>query len=452
MRVLLVHPNFPGQTVHIMRALAARKGVRIVAIGARDHPVPPGVELRRYEAPGPSKSPVPHARSFEAAVARAERVAGIALDLRRGGFTPDMVWCHIGWGDALFLKDVFPTSPMLLYAEFLYAAVGADVGYEPGKPPTVQDAIRVRGMNAPLVSAMHASDWGIAPTRWQHDKFPKWYQERMSVVHEGVDTAVCRPDAAATYTLPDGSVLRPGDEVVTYVARNLEPYRGFPTFMRALPKLLAARPGARVVIVGGDEPGYGRKVQGYPTWREAMLAEVGPLDPARVFFVGRIPHPDLHALFRVSAAHVYLTAPFVLSWSVLEAMACGALVIGSDTPPVREVIEDGVNGLITGLFDPDALAARMVKALSDPLAHHRLRLRARKTVEERYDLARICLPRQLAVVEALAARKRPPSFPMQPSPPPMPVAKAAPDPARLNGSAAPAVDREDRAGGISGAR
>ena len=437
MRALLVHPNFPGQTVHVMRALAARRGTQVVGVGARDYPVPPGVTLHRYEAPPASKSPVAHARSFEAAVARAERVAGIALDLRRGGFVPDVIWCHIGWGDALFLKDVFPSSPMLLYAEFLYAAVGADVGYEPGKPPTVQDAIRVRGMNAPLVSAMHASDWGLAPTRWQHDRFPKWYQDRMSVVHEGVDTAVCRPDPAATFALPDGSVLRPGDEVVTYVARNLEPYRGFPTFMRALPKLLAARPGARVVIIGGDEPGYGRKVQGFPTWREAMLAEVGPLDPARVFFLGRIPHPDLHQLFRVSAAHVYPTAPFVLSWSVLEAMACGALVVGSDTPPVREVIEDGRNGMITSLFDPDALAGRLIDALTDRPRHAALRRRARATVEERYDLARVCLPRSLQIMDALAARKRPPAFPMVPSPAPMPVATAARE--GMNGAAPPAV-------------
>ncbi|WP_426957431.1 glycosyltransferase [Muricoccus radiodurans] len=411
MRILLVHPNFPGQYVHVMRALAARPGVKVAGIGARRYPVPEGVDLRVYEVPkAPGSDVLVRARPFHAAAARGERTAKEALDLRREGFVPDVVCSHIGWGDTLFLKDVFPEAALLLYAEFFYSVVGADVGYEPGKPATLQDALRIRGMNAPLLSAMHASDWGIAPTRWQRDRFPEWYRQRMSLVHEGVDTGECRPDPEARFTLPDGTVLRPGDEVVTYVARGLEPYRGFPTVMRALPPLLEARPNARVILVGGDETSYGRAPQGHASWREAMLAEVGPLDPARVHFLGKIPHPDLHALFRVSAAHIYLTVPFVLSWSVLEAMACGALVIGSATPPVQEVIEDGRNGLLTDLFDPPALARRIAAVLADPAAHAPMRERARKTVVERYDLARVTLPRQLAVVEALAAKRRPKTY------------------------------------------
>ncbi|MBB5695660.1 glycosyltransferase [Muricoccus pecuniae] len=411
MKVLLVHPNFPGQYAHLLPALAARPGNKVVGIGARQFPVPEGVTLRVYDPPPPPAEAVPpRARPAAAAVARAELVARHALELRRGGFVPDVTFSHIGWGDTLFLKDIFPEAALLLYAEFFYSATGADVGYEPGKPSTVQDAVRVRAMNMPLASAIGASDWGMAPTRWQRARFPGWFQERISLVHEGIDTAVCRPDPEARFDLPDGTVLRPGDEVVTYVARGLEPYRGFPTFMRALPALLAARPAARVVIVGGDEASYGRAPEGAANWREAMLAEVGPLDPARVHFLGRIPHPALHALFRVSAAHVYLTVPFVLSWSVLEAMACGVLLIGSDTPPVREVVEDGRNGLLTDLFDHDALARRLVEALSDPARFAPLRAAARRTVEERYDLRRVCLPRQLAVLEALAARRRPQTY------------------------------------------
>ncbi|MBP0447122.1 glycosyltransferase [Roseomonas sp. SSH11] len=412
MKVLLVHPNFPGQYAHLMPALAARPGTQVVGIGARPFEVPEGVSLRTYEAPPPPAEGVTRrARPADAAIARADRVARLALDLRREGFVPDVTFSHIGWGDTIFLKDVFPESALLLYAEFFYSATGADVGYEPGKPATIQDAVRVRAMNMPLVSAMNASDWGIAPTAWQRARFPEWYRGRISLVHEGIDTAVCRPDPEARFPLPDGSVLRPGDEVVTYVARGLEPYRGFPTFMRALPALLAARPNARVVIVGGDEVRYGRGPEGgHATWREAMLAEVGPLDPARVHFLGRIPHPALHALFRVSSVHIYLTVPFVLSWSVLEAMACGALILGSATPPVQEVIQDGKNGLLTDLFDHAALARRMTEALVDPQRMAPLRAAARRTIAERYDLHRICLPRQVQVLEALAARRRPPSF------------------------------------------
>ncbi|TPG60292.1 glycosyltransferase [Roseomonas nepalensis] len=408
MRVLLVHPNFPGQYAHVLPFLAARPGTRVAGIGARAFPVPDGVDLRVYDPPPPPGEEVPpRARPAQAALARAERVARLAIDLRRGGFVPDVVLGHIGWGDTLFLKDVFPQAPLLLYAEFFYSATGADVGHEPGKPATLQDAVRVRTMNMPLLSAMGGADWGAAPTRWQRDRFPEWFRSRISLMHEGVDTEVCRPDPEARFALSDGTVLRPGDEVVTYVARGLEPYRGFPTFMRALPALLEARPGARVVIVGADGASYGRPPEGAASWREAMLAEVGPLDPARVHFLGRIPHPALHALFRVSAAHVYLTVPFVLSWSVLEAMACGALVVGSATPPVQEVIEDGVNGLLTDLYDAPALARRLAEALADPARHAPLREAARRTVEKRFDLKRVCLPRQVAVIDALAARKRP---------------------------------------------
>ncbi|SHI71327.1 Glycosyltransferase involved in cell wall bisynthesis [Roseomonas rosea] len=411
MKVLLVHPNFPGQYAHLLPALAARRDTQVVGIGARQFPVPEGVSLRVYEPPPPPAEGVTRrARAADAAIARAERAAHHALDLRRGGFIPDVVFSHIGWGDTIFLKDVFPEAALLLYAEFFYSATGADVGYEPGKPSTIQDAVRVRAMNMPLVSAMNASDWGIAPTAWQRARFPEWYHSRISLVHEGIDTELCRPDPDARFDLPDGSTLRPGDEVVTYVARGLEPYRGFPTFMRALPALLAARPQARVVIVGGDEVRYGRSPEGFANWREAMLAEVGPLDPARVHFLGRIPHPALHALFRVSSVHIYLTVPFVLSWSVLEAMACGALILGSATPPVQEVIVDGKNGLLTDLFDHTALARRTAEVLADPRRFAPMRAAARRTIEDRYDLWRVCLPRQVQVLESLAARRRPPTF------------------------------------------
>ena len=408
MKVLLVHPNFPGQYAHLLQRLAARPGTQVAGIGARAFAVPEGVDLRVYDPPPPLAETVPpRMRPSQAALARGERAGRLALDLRRDGFVPDVVLGHIGWGDTIYLKDIFPEAPLLLYAEFFYSATGADVGHEPGRPSTMADAFRIRAMNMPLLTSMAAADWGATPTRWQRDRFPEWFRTRVSLMHEGIDTGLCRPDPEARFELPNGTVLRPGDEVVTYVARGLEPYRGFPTFMRALPALLAARPGVRVVIVGGDGASYGRPPEGAASWREAMLAEVGPLDSARVHFLGRIPHPALHALFRVSAAHVYLTVPFVLSWSVLEAMACGALVVGSATPPVQEVIEDGVNGVLTDLYDAPALARRLAEVLSDPARHAPLRAAARRTVEKRFDLRRVCLPRQMAVVEALAAGRRP---------------------------------------------
>ncbi|UFN51096.1 glycosyltransferase family 4 protein [Roseomonas sp. OT10] len=410
MQILLVHPNFPGQYAHLAPALAARPGTRVAAISARQVDVAPGIDLRVYDVPPPVAEEYRYARFMGAAFRRAEKAGEHALALRREGFRPDVVACHLGWGDALFLKDVFPDARMLLYSEFFYSVSGADVGFGPGETITVQDAMRVRAMNAPLVSAMQAADWGVAPTRWQRDRFPPWFRQRISLVHEGVDTQRCAPVAAATVTLPDGTTFHAGDEVVSYVARGLEPYRGFPTFLRALPELMRRRPNAHVVLVGGEEVRYGRSPRGGGTWKDQMLQEVQGLDPARMHFTGLLPYPTLLDLFRVAAAHVYLTVPFVLSWSTLEAMSCGALLLGSATPPVQEVIQDGRNGLLTDFFDSAALAERLVEVLSDPGRYAPLRQAARRTILERYDLQRVCLPRQLAMVDALAAGRAPATY------------------------------------------
>jgi glycosyltransferase involved in cell wall biosynthesis len=188
--------------------------------------------------------------------------------------------------------------------------------------------------------------------------------------------------------------------VVTYIARNLEPYRGFPSFMRALPHLLAARPAARVVIVGGDEVSYGQSAPDGQTWRARMLAEIGPLDPARVHLLGRLGYRQYLSLLQVSAAHVYLTVPFVLSWSCMEALAAGCAVIGSRTPPVREVIEHGRNGWLVDFLDPPAIAAQVVAVLADRAGQAPIRARARETVLARYALAD-CLAAQLRLVRSL---------------------------------------------------
>jgi glycosyltransferase involved in cell wall biosynthesis len=243
----------------------------------------------------------------------------------------------------------------------------------------------------------------VAPTEWQRRQHPPEFQPKISVVFDGIDTDAARPDANARFVLPDGRTLAPGDEVLTYAARSLEPYRGFPQFARALPALLRRRPALQVVVLGGDQVVYGLQPPGGGSWRAAMLAELD-LDPARVHFLGHIPYTDYLRLLQVSAAHVYLTVPFVLSWSMLEAMACGALVIGSATPPVEEVIADGRNGLLVDFFDSDALARRIDEALRD--RSPALRDAARETVLRDYALLH-CLPRQRAVLETLAARRRP---------------------------------------------
>ncbi|HYD97549.1 MAG TPA: glycosyltransferase family 4 protein [Noviherbaspirillum sp.] len=415
MNILFVHQSFPGQYRHLAPALAAR-GHQVAALTMGAKPAAqPGVNVVRYtvrrgNAPGMH----PWAAEFETKVLRGESAAFASLKLGTEGFKPDVICAHPGWGEALFLKDVWPDARLLTYCEFYYRAYGADMNFDPefATPGTGADA-RIRAKNAGNLLSLEATDWGISPTHWQRSLFPEWAQSRISVIHDGIDTSLARPDPRARLQLEEfGLDLRHGDEVVTFVNRNLEPQRGCHVFMRALPELLRRRPKAQVLIVGGDKQGYGAPPPAGRTWKEVFLDEVrADIDLARVHFLGTVPYPVFLRLLQVSAAHVYLTYPFVLSWSALEAMSSGCLVIGSRTGPVEEVIDDGRNGLLVDFFDPQALACTIADALADPGACLPLRERARADALAKYDLHGVCLPRQVALVEALAEQV-PPALPV----------------------------------------
>jgi len=406
MRVLFVHQNFPGQYRHVAPALAARPGTQVVALGENAAEALPGVEHVRYKPPA-TGAPTTHRylRRLEHAMFRGQQVARAAMALQGRGFVPDVICCHPGWGEGLFLRDVWPAARLLYYYEYFYHSQGGDVGFDPpGGRVEIDDACRVRTLNANHLLCLQASDWGHTATEWQASRFPAWARATLSVVHEGVDTTVIRRRPEARLALPGGGVLRQGDEVVSFIARGLEPYRGFPSFMRSLPEILARRPAAQVVIVGGDDPHYGAKPPAGGSWREVLLAELaGTLDLGRVHFTGKIAHDALQALLSLSSAHVYLTYPFVLSWSMLEAMANECLVIGSATAPVEEVIRHGENGLLVDFFSPAAIADAVVRALADPAAFAPLRRAARETVVGRYDLRSRCLPELIRLIDAVAA-------------------------------------------------
>jgi glycosyltransferase involved in cell wall biosynthesis len=398
MRLLFVHQNFPGQYRHLAAHYAALPGHEVLAVGEKRNllarPQIPGVKLLGYQL-RPDPRPGTFEASFLRAVQRGRAVAAGAAQLRRSGFRPDVVFAHIGWGEALFLKDIFPEAKLLLYCEFFYRARGADTGFDPEFPPSSASFPRLRVMNAPLLMALEAADLGVAPTHWQRRQFSPGYKDRIAVIHDGVDTDRVLPGE------------QPEEELITYVARNLEPYRGFHVFMRAIPELQRRRPKARVVIVGGDEVSYSPRLPPGETYRERLLRELeGRIDLSRVHFAGTIAYRDYIDLLRRSAVHVYLTYPFVLSWSLLEAMACGCLVVGSRTPPVQEVIVNGVNGLLADFFSTEELAARIDEALARQRELRPLREAARRTVLERYDLKRVCLPAQLRLVEGLLERER----------------------------------------------
>jgi glycosyltransferase involved in cell wall biosynthesis len=275
---------------------------------------------------------------------------------------------------------VFPNTRLVHYAEWFYNAPaegngldpdwpGADIGFDPEFPVTFDDRARIRAWNALHLLNLENCDAAISPTQWQKAQHPTAYLDKITVAHEGIDTENLGPDPNAAIKLPNmhntGTVLKAGDPVITYVARNLEPYRGFHQFMRALPAIQKEHKTCHTVIVGGDDVSYGRKPEGAKHWRERMLQEVGSqLDPTRTHFLGKVPYEGCKRILQVSAAHVYLTYPFVLSWSMLEAMATGCLVIGSDTAPLHEVIENGVNGWLVSALSTDTLAEKIAQSVA----------------------------------------------------------------------------------------
>jgi glycosyltransferase involved in cell wall biosynthesis len=409
-RLLLIHQNLPGQYRHLLTHYGQRSDCEVIGLGEmrrlRDNiraPIP-GVKLIGYETPPASKATtLPTLRTTEAAVQRGQVVLKSLLRIKKAGFYPNVVYAHPGWGETLFLKDVFPRARLLHFCEFYYNTVGQDFDFDPEFPNSAEDVLRLRIRNLHHLMALEQADLGIAPTFWQQTRFPSTYHGKIEVVHDGVDTSMVRPDSEAFIHFPNKGLRLTGkDEVITFVSRNLEPYRGFHTFMRALPTILKARPHAHVVIVGGNDVSYGRRLP-EGSYREKYLAEIaGQFDPARVHFVGKLPYKTFLHVLQVSTAHIYLTYPFVLSWSMMEAMAAGALVIGSRTPPVEEVIANGENGLLVDFFSPGDIADAVQRVCEDPTRMRLQRERARQTIVDRYDLKAVCLPKQQALIESIS--------------------------------------------------
>jgi glycosyltransferase involved in cell wall biosynthesis len=365
MRLLVIHQNFPGQFGHLAQSWAARPGWDVRALGSATAPGLPGFgHLTRYRL---ARQGLPnqhqYLRQMENATLHGQAAARAMLELKRRGFTPDAILAHPGWGETLYAKDVFPAARLVHYCEWYYRAHGADLGFDPEFPPSFDDRARIRTWNALHTLNLEQCDAAVSPTQWQKSRHPEIFQPKIAVQHEGIDTEALGPDPHAALTMPGGATLKAGDPVVTYVARNLEPYRGFHIFMRALQRIQQRHPACHAVIVGGDDVSYGGRPKDAANWREKMLREVR-IDPARTHFLGKLPYAQYVKVLQLSAAHVYLTYPFVLSWSLLEAMACGAPIVASDTAPVREVIRDGETGTLVSFFDVNAITDQVLGALN----------------------------------------------------------------------------------------
>ena len=399
-KILFIHQNFPGQFVHAATELV-RLGHEVVALGIQGRGVP-GVKYIRYRPEAPERtSEVKSVMDFETKVVRGMACAQAMSKLKDAGFTPDAIVTHPGWGEALFCKDVWPGARLIIFSEFFYSADGGDYNFDPEfRHERVDDRIRLRLKNSVHLHALHAADVAYTPTQWQLSQVPAEYQNKVRVIFDGIDTAVVAPQPQASIRLTRDNIrLTAADEVITFVNRNLEPYRGFHVFMRALPEILKARPSAHCIIVGKDDVSYGSRPISGGSWRQVMQDEVGAKLPMeRVHFLGGLPYDDYLRVIQISTCHVYLTYPFVLSWSCMEAMSAGRVVVASNTGPVQEVIEHGVNGLLFDFFDVAALSKQVIDVLGNPESYRHIGIQARQSVVIKYDLQSRCLPTQLSLI------------------------------------------------------
>jgi glycosyltransferase involved in cell wall biosynthesis len=417
MNILFVHQNFPGQFKHLAPALVAQ-GHRVLAMTMQKVAAShwQGVELVPYQSTrGNGRDVHPWVSDFETKAIRGEACFRAAIKLKASGFSPDVIVAHPGWGESLFLKEVWPAAKLGIYGEFFYKVQGADTGFDPEfvSKDELADACRLRLKNLNNLLHFEMADAGISPTNWQASTFPVAFRNKITVVHDGIDTQNIRPDDTVTLKVKsrNGQELRLSrqDELITFVNRNLEPYRGYHVFMRALPELLQRRPNARVLIVGGNDVSYGSRpdkaIHGHSNWKDVFIDEVrgqiSDADWSRVHFLGNVPYQHFIPLLQLSTVHVYLTYPFVLSWSLLEAMSAGCAIVASDTQPLYEAIQHNETGKLVNFFDHAQLVKAVCDLLDQPEERQKLGQNARTFAQQNYDLQTVCLPRQLQWVKGL---------------------------------------------------
>lgn len=411
MNFLFIHQSFPAQFKFLVPALVQR-GHKVVAMKMQKEKNVShdwsGIKVEHYRVTKSNTQNIhPWVTDFESKIIRADACFRHACKMKDLGFIPDVIIAHHGWGESMFLKEVWPKAKLGIYCEFFYHPRGYDFGFDAEFPQNdLGDICKLRLKNLNNFMHFDVADAGISPTKWQASTFPELFRSKITVVHDGIDTKALIPNQNAQLTLNGKLTLTKAHEVITFVNRDLEPYRGYHIFMRALPEILKRRPNAHVLIVGGNDVSYGSRPKNGANWKDIFAEEIrSQLTESewnRVYFLGKIPYKYFILLLQLSTVHVYLTYPFVLSWSLLEAMSIGSAIVASDTPPLSEAISHDKTGILVNFFDFKALAQEVCALIDDPSKRERLGKSARRFVQENFDLQEVCLPKQLKWAETLA--------------------------------------------------
>ena len=408
MNFLFIHQNFPGQFCHLASELA-EQGHQVVALGInpadKNKPLSEKVKHIRYKlAHGSTKGIHRLASEVETKVIRGEACAGACNQLKEQGFTPDLIYGHPGWGELLFVKTVYPDVPMVCFQEYFYNEEGYDANFDmefaEDRPWQKKSAMIMK--NAYLYLTLEQSDWNVSPTHFQANTYPEKWKHKFSVIHDGVNVKKAKPATeAVSLKMKDGTILSKKDKVITFINRRLEPYRGFHSFVRSIPMIQKKNPDAHIVIIGGETgTSYGAKCP-EGEWKDYFLKEIkGQYDPGLVHFTGTIIHGIFIKLMQISSCHVYLTYPFVLSWSLLEAMACETPIVGSNTAPVEELIKHGTNGMIVDFFSSTDISNSVTELLKNPKLGERYGKEARKLILDNYSLDN-CLDKQMNLIKMI---------------------------------------------------
>ncbi len=397
MNILFIHRSFPGQFKYLAAALTLNPNNQIVFLTEDDSNQIKGINKIIYKVKTDNDKICNHyTKNYDTAITRAIETANQAEILKQNGFKPDIIYGFSGWGSSMLIKEVFPDVPFICYCEWFLNPEGANLGFD-GNPLGLKDRAKLRCDNAHVLTTLSLADAGIAPTQWQKNQFPKEFQDKIKVIHDGVDVGLFEPNENVEFLIKDKNIkLTRKDEIITYGTRGLEPTRGFPQFMEATAILLKKRPNAHFIIAGDDIVCYSYKTEG--TYKQQMLKKFD-IDLNRVHFVGTLDYNEYAKFLQVSSCHVYLTYPFVLSWSILDAMSAGCCIVGSNTAPVTEVIEDNHNGLLCDFFNISQLTEKIEYSLNNKESICNLRKNARDLMLNKYDLM-VTIPEQIKFLQS----------------------------------------------------